>query len=159
MILVGLEYYGNPFIHAQEWSEKNEIGLLWKRFMQLSQKFGFLLEKLSVSPGRAYEMHFEPEDYLTTRNLSIFIGINVDQIREIPLEFVVKPLPSTSYLTFSSTMQDKSNLEFFFRNWLQNNDLGYFQAYPYILQEYDESFTSVEDPESRVHWLIPVMQK
>ena len=157
--LLGLTFHGDPFHSASDWSQANEIGLLWKRFMTLYQKYAFLLEKLTDNPRAAYEFHFEPADFAQTAHLDIFVGFNQNLPGEIPLDFVVKPLPEVCYLTFTSTLADRSNLEFFFRNWLQDEKVDYIQAYPYVIQLYDERFRSMEDKSSVIEWMIPVVTR
>lgn len=157
--LLGLTFHGNPFHSAGDWSTDNEIGLLWKRYIGLYQKYAFILEKLTDKPRTAYELHFEPTDFVDTTHMDIFIGFNQNRTGEIPLDFVVKPLPEVCYLTFTSTLADRSNLEYFFRNWLQDKAVGYQQAFPYVIQLYDERFRGMDEPSSVIEWMIPVVSQ
>jgi len=36
--LIGCVYYGDPFHSKEGWNIENEIGILWKRFMNLCEK-------------------------------------------------------------------------------------------------------------------------
>jgi predicted transcriptional regulator YdeE len=157
--LLGLTFHGNPFQSADEWSQKNDIGLLWQRFMALFKKYKFLLEKLTDKSRTSYELHYEPEDFVETTHLDIFVGLNQNRQGEIPLDFVVKPLPEICYLIFTSKLADKSKLEYFFQNWLQNKEVEYQQAYPYVIQLYDERFRGMDDPSSVIEWMIPVVER
>lgn len=154
--LIGCSYYGNPFHAAKEWDIQNEIGKLWQQFMNLAVKHQNLLSKAGTNP-LAYEVHIEPEEYKTTKNYYVFVGMEVGDIKEVPLEMVLKILPETRYLKFTTKVANQDAGVAVFREWMPQN--GYVQAYPYVIEAYDSSrFKSVEDGESEIDWLIPVKE-
>ena len=158
--ILGCVYYGNPFVNAAEWSVENEIGSLWKRFINNSTKFDFILKKLNKSPKLGYEIHYEPDDYPQTKKYYVYVGIAVDYIDEIPLDLVYKPLPLVSYARFKAKVTNHEYFEQILQDWLISPTSGYKQAYPYIIQEYNyETYKGLDDPDSELTWLIPVVEK
>jgi AraC family transcriptional regulator len=154
--LLGCSYYGNPFHTAKEWDTENEVGKLWKQFMNLSIKYSNMLSRNCTSP-LGYEVHIEPEEYSTTKNYYVFIGVEAANIQEMPLEMVLKILPETRYVKFTTKVANKDVGVAIFREWMPRN--GYIQAYPYVIEAYDSNrFKSVEDNESEIDWYIPVKE-
>ena len=163
LILLGCNFYGNPFHSAGEWSKENEIGKLWIRFGENYQKYSFLLDKLNAFPGKSFEVHFEPSDYKNTKNFEIFVGIAVEQlIEDIPLEFVFKILPASKYASVTSHGTDYSSVDFLFSEWLKSPKSKYKQSYPFMIEYYDEkrfNARNMDNPKSEIDWWIPVVEK
>jgi predicted transcriptional regulator YdeE len=163
LTLLGCNFYGNPFLSAGEWSKENEIGKLWIRFGKNYQKYNFLLDKLNIFPGKSFEVHFEPLDYERTKKFEVFVGIAIEQIsEEIPLEFVFKILPPSMYAEVTSYGRDYTAVDFLFSQWLKSPKSKYKQAYPYMIEYYDEErFNPLnwDDPTSEIDWWIPVVEK
>ncbi len=157
--LLGCEFYGNPFHGSEEWSYENEIGILWKRFGQLTAKYKFILEKLNRHPNLAYEIHIEPADFEKTKKFYVFVGIVIDYFDEIPLDMVIKQLPMTQYAEFTTTMTENTIAEYIFSDWLGSEKSTYGQAYPYVIQRYGPKYTGLEHPDSEIDWLIPVRKR
>ncbi len=154
--LLGCAYYGNPFHSAKEWNTENEVGKLWKRFANLAGKYSSLLSKISTS-SIFYEIHIEPEEYGATKNYYVFVGIEVIDIREMPLEMVLKILPETRYVQFTTKATSKDTGAVILKEWIPQK--GYMQAYPYVIEAYDSNrFKSVDDSESEIDWYIPVKE-
>jgi AraC family transcriptional regulator len=154
--LLGCVYYGDPFHEATEWSYENEIGKLWNRFGKLAYKYSNLLRKIALKNEVAYELHLEPEEFMETKNYYVMVGMEIRNFDEIPLEMYVKVLPKTSYLVFSTTMDDKFKIGgYVYRKWIPENN--YEQSYPYIIQLYDRKrYKGLDDPKSEIDWYIPV---
>ena len=154
--LLGCVYFGDPFHSAEEWSYENEIGKLWQRFGALSYKYNVLLNKICVNNNIAWELHLEPDEFKETKNYYVMVGMEINNIEEIPLEMFIKILPKTNYLVFTSTMENKFELgAYIYKEWMPKND--YDQAFPYVLQLYDRRrYKGLEDPESEIDWYIPI---
>ena len=154
--LLGCVFFGDPFHLAKEWSSENEIGKLWQRFGSLSYKYNILLNKICTDNNIALELHLEPDEFKETKKYYVMVGMEVNNIDEIPLEMFIKILPKTSYLVFTTSMSNKFELgAYVYKEWMPKND--YNQAYPYILQWYDRRrYKGLEDPESEIDWYIPV---
>jgi AraC family transcriptional regulator len=154
--LLGCAYYGNPIHAAKEWSTQNEIGKLWQQYLSLATKYASLLSKTCTSP-LGYEVHIEPEEYKTTKNYYVFVGMEVAEFKEIPLEMVLKILPETRYLQFTTKVNNKDAGALIFKEWMPRH--GYMQAYPYVIEAYDPNrFRSVDDDESEIDWYIPIKE-
>jgi len=154
--LLGCVFYGNPFHSAQEWTYENEIGRLWERFGKLYYNYFNLFSKICKNWNVGYELHLETEEYRETKNYYVMVGMEVDNIEDIPLEMFVKILPKIKYIVFTTTMQNKNEVGFYiYKKWLSEN--GYEQSYPYLIQGYDrERYKDLNDPKSEIDWYIPV---
>ncbi|MFX0205596.1 MAG: GyrI-like domain-containing protein [Candidatus Hodarchaeota archaeon] len=155
--LLGCVFYGDPFHEAEEWSYENEIGKLWQRFMELSsKKYVRLLRKICVDNNIAYELHLEPEEYMKTKNYYVFVGMEVENSEEVPLEMFIKVLPKIDYVVFTTTLENKLEQGgYIYKTWLPENGLA--QSFPYVIQLYDRRrYRGLEDPESEIDWYIPV---
>ncbi len=156
--LLGCVYYGDPFHSAEEWSGENEIGHLWQRFMGLAYKYSILLNKIRVGSQIGYELHIEPEEYKKTKQYYVFVGIEVSSVEEAPVEMFIKTLPTTKYLVYTTKVHDANAVEYLFKDWIPKN--GYEQAYPYIIQAYDNKrFKGMDDKDSEIDWYIPIKKK
>lgn len=156
--LLGCVFYGDPFHEAREWTYENEIGKLWTRFMTLAKKYSILLESLIVEPGISYEVHLEPEEYERTKKYYVFVGIEVKNYDEIPLEMYVKIIPNTKYLVFTTKTTKFGMADNVFRDWLPKSD--YEQSYPFIIQAYDmKRYKGLDSEDSEIDWYIPIKKK
>lgn len=156
--LVGCVYYGDPFHSNKEWSVKNEIGVLWNRFYRLYGQFEDLLRKWAVDDV-AYELHLQPEDYQETGKFYVYVGIEVKNLDEMPIEMFCKALPPTKYAVFTFKGEDMFNGgEYIWNEWLPNS--GYDEAYPYMVLAYHKNrYKGMEDPGSEIDFLVPVKNK
>lgn len=156
---LGCVFYGDPFHSKPGWTKGNEIWLIWERFQNLTRKYSTLLSKVAKDLGTGYEIHIEPEEYKSTKNYYVFVGIEVEEILELPLEMYLKILPKINYIKFTSMMKSKENIGgYIYREWMPEND--YTQAFPYVIESYNSKrFRSVDDPESEIDWFIPIKKK
>jgi len=162
IILMGCNFYGDPFHSAGEWSKNNEIGKLWTRFGINYAKYRFLLEKLNNMPGKSFEVHFESPEYKQSKNFEIFVGIAVDELTNIvPLEFVFKILPVTNYASVTSYGNDYTSVDYLFKEWLKSPNSKYKQSYPFMVEFYDEKRfnpNDMDNPSSEIDWWVPVVE-
>ncbi|MFX1274471.1 MAG: GyrI-like domain-containing protein [Promethearchaeota archaeon] len=154
--LLGCVFYGDPFHSKPGWTKGNEIWLLWERFGNLSRKYSALLSKVAKDLDTGYEIHIEPEEYKTTKNYYVFVGFEIEEFLEIPLEMYFKSFPKINYVKFSTKMKSKENLGgYIYREWMPKNNFK--QAFPYVIESYNSKrFKSVDDPESEIDWYIPI---
>lgn len=155
IILVGMDFYGNPFEKGGGWSEQNEIGKLWGRFENFYKKNKDLL-KNKVS-GAGYEVWIEMDEQEESKNKYIFVGVEVLKIEDIPLEFVVKILPKSTYAVFTlkgkEIKSDWSNK--IYKKWLPVSD--YKEAYNFLFEYYDhERFKGIDSDESELDIYVPI---
>jgi len=157
--LLGCVFYGDPFHSAKEWSNENEIGKLWMRLHKLTQKYSILIKSIITDLNVGYELHLEPEEYKITKKYYVMVGMEMNNIEEIPLEMFVKILPKTRYVKFTTTIEEKFKIgAYIYNTWIPEK--GYEQAFPFIVQGYDaKRYKGLDDPNSEIDWYIPVKKK
>ncbi|MCD4650899.1 MAG: GyrI-like domain-containing protein [Candidatus Cloacimonetes bacterium] len=96
LVLAGFNYYGDPFSISAEWTEENEIGRLWNRFMSWFEQHRETVEQFST-PGVAYEMHLYGNEANEKGYFDIFTGFSVRNIEEVPFELLIRYLPESDY--------------------------------------------------------------
>lgn len=153
--LVGCVYYGDPFHSSQEWTIKNEIGMLWNRFFTLYSKYENIMQK-EVINDRVYEIHIQPDDYSETGKFYVYVGMEAVHMDSMPVEMFCKGLPSTKYMVFTFKGEDMYHgSEYIYKDWFPNSD--YDETYPYMILAYDKArFKGMDDPESEVDFYVPV---
>ena len=158
--LIGCVYYGDPFHSKGEWSVENEIGLLWKRFMNLCEKHEGIIERYSTNKDVAYEIHIQPKDYKETKKFYVYVGVEVTELDEMPLEMFSKVFPAVMYAIFSFKGKDMfRGGEYIWQEWLPSSK-DYEEAYPYFIQAYDKMrFHGLDDEESEIDYYIPIKRK
>lgn len=105
MLLVGFNFFGDPFRSYSGWSEENEIGRLWKRWMAYLENAQPDLRHVSA-PDAMVELHVYHAETLQTGEFEVFAGIEVMQLEAIPPEVVVKCLPASRYAVFTLVGQE-----------------------------------------------------
>ncbi len=158
MTLVGFNFFGDPFQLSQEWTEENEIGRLWKRFIGFFEK-NRLKIKHPTNNQICYEIHFENEESKLKGYFDIFVGLEVEKLDEVPLELLIKILPTTKYAVFTlegdQIMSDWPKM--IYQEWLP--DSGYQIAYPYNIQVYDQRFKGLDNlAVSAIDVYVPVSE-
>jgi predicted transcriptional regulator YdeE len=148
IILVGFNFFGDPFKLSGGWTEENEIGRLWQRFMayfaQERQHF-----KHIVSAAVFYELHVEHAETRRTGEFEVFVGLEVSQLADVPVELSIKILPPTTYAVFTLIgTQITSDWPRLIEAWLSQTD--YRRAGDYGFQYYDERFKDMQHIEESV---------
>ena len=155
--LVGLSYFGDPFETSDPWSESNQIGRLWARFSsfldQQSERIGNRL-----APDTAYEVHIYQQETLTHGYFEVFVGVQVSQLDQVPVELLVKLLPASDYAVF--TLEGPEIIS----DWVNHIDVwlaeaGYSRSQPYSIQVYDQRFRGMDQiADSILDVYMPVMK-
>jgi AraC family transcriptional regulator len=157
--LIGCVYYGDPFHSKKGWDVENEIGLLWKRFTDLCERYSDFIERCGINRQRGYEVHIRPENYEKTKKYYLFVGIEAVSSDEIPLEMCSKLFPATTYAVF--TFRGKNIFRggtYIWSTWLPNS--GYEEAYPYFMEVYDEGrFYGLDNEKSEIDYWIPIKKE
>ncbi|KAA3655920.1 MAG: AraC family transcriptional regulator [Chloroflexi bacterium] len=156
LLLLGLSFYGDPFQSSAGWTEENEIGRLWKRFTVFLENYKNLLPQI-VNPTASYEVHIESDERVVTGNYEIFVGVAIQQIKQLPVTTLVKVLPATDYAVF--TLQGEQIIsdwhKLIYVDWLPQS--GYEFAYDYSFQLYDHRFKGLDNlAESTLDVYMPV---
>lgn len=144
MTIVGVVAVGNTV-------QDIDIAKLWQRFIG---KYENIKSKIE---DRNYEIHvwdkFDPQKHYC------FIGVEVQEIKTIPIELFVKVIPKHTYAVFTHCFKD-GGYDQAYKNideWLKGSQ--YTDAFNFDIQCYDGRFKGQEDPESIIEFHIPVKLK
>ena len=158
IILLGFSFFGDPFSLRDEWTEENEIGRLWQRFMAYTGKHRHQLPYLAESAA-GYEVHIEHEETALKGHFEVFVGVEVKKLVDIPVEMLVKILPPTKYAIFTLRGEQISSdwPRSIYEGWLPGS--GYRAAYSYNFQFYDQRFKGLENlAESELDVYVPIVE-
>ena len=100
MMLLGFSFFGDPFKISGGWTEENEIGRLWKRFMAYFAEHRHRIQHV-VTDAVMYEVHIEHAETAQTGEYEVFVGLEVEKLEDVPVEMAVKILPPTTYAVFT----------------------------------------------------------
>lgn len=153
--LVGMSFFGDPFDASDAWTEENQIGRLWQRFMTyFHQNFADI--KHIVEEKVLYEVHIYHPETVEKGHFEIFVGVEVEQLQDTPIELLVKVLPECDYAVFSLAGElIASDWEMEIEAWLAQSN--YQRNYPFSYQYYDERFKGLENmAESVLDVYLPI---
>ena len=156
MILVGFSFFGDPFAASGGWTEENEIGRLWSRFVTYLTQHGERI-KHRPDPEASYEVHITHGETAAKGHFEVFVGVEVAQLEDVPVELSVKVLPPTQYAVFTLEGQQIVSdwPQAIFQEWMPAS--GYQPAYPYMIEFYDRRFKGLNDLEgSAMDVYVPV---
>jgi predicted transcriptional regulator YdeE len=143
IMLAGFSFFGDPFAISGGWTEENEIGRLWNRFVAYMASRGGSI-KHTKNPKVQYEVHIAHEETAAKGHFEVFVGIEVAQLEDLPIEVSVKMLPPTKYAVF--TLKGKQITsdwpKTIYHEWMPES--RYQAAYPYMFQLYDRRFKGLE---------------
>jgi predicted transcriptional regulator YdeE len=142
IILAGFSFFGDPFAESSGWTEENEIGRLWNRFMVYLSQHRDRLQDVKEE-GVAYEVHVESEETATKGHQEVFVGLAVERATDVPVELLVKVLPPATYAVFTLRgEQITGDWSAIIGAWL--NQAPYEPLGSYGFQRYDERFQSID---------------
>jgi predicted transcriptional regulator YdeE len=155
-LVVGMSFFGDPFSQASGWSEDNEIGLLWQRFMAFHTVNPRAIKHIA-HPNALLEIHVETAESSDEGLFEIFVGARVRELEDVPLECVIKVLPATQYAVFTlkgeEITSDWTQLVYF--DWIPSS--GYTLSHKYGFQYYDERFRGLDMiEESTLDVYVPI---
>ena len=143
MMLLGFGFFGDPFSLSAGWTEENEIGRLWKRFMAYLAEEGQQIRHV-VSDAVAYEVHIYHAETPQTGEFEVFVGMEVSRLDDMPLEMSAKILPPATYAVFSlEGEQIASDWPLLITSeWLP--EAGHQADHSHSIQRYDERFKGLQ---------------
>jgi predicted transcriptional regulator YdeE len=157
IILMGMSFYGDPFDTHSGWDEENQIGRLWKRFMQYLQEHAELFHARGF-PTCMYEVQIINAETLKNGQFEVFAGVEISaqEVASVPVDLSLKVLPHTQYAVFTFRGQEiTSDWEKVLEGWLATS--GYRNPYPYNFQYYDERFKGLDRlAESTLDVYLPI---
>ena len=155
IILVGMDFYGDPYLKAGGWSEQNAIGELWKRFMSCYGTKKDSIKHLVSDAG--YEVWIDFEGEKDTKNKYIFVGVEVTKLEDLPIEFVARIMPKTRYAVFTMKMPDikSGGIKMLWNKWLP--ETGLKTSSNYMIEYYDnQRFKGMDNPDSEIDFMVPI---
>jgi predicted transcriptional regulator YdeE len=154
-ILLGFSFFGDPFALSGAWTEENEIGRLWSRFMSYMSQHSARLKH--VRGDVFYEVHVGHEETSSKGHFEIFVGVQVDKLEDVPVEMLVKIIPAGQYAVFALQGEEITS------DWpaLAHNEwlpgLGYQASQDYGFLVYDERYKGPQNlRESELDACMPV---
>ena len=157
MLLVGLSFFGDPFKSSAGWTEENEIGRLWVRFKAFLENQGARIQQIK-DQDVSYEVHIENAETQEKGEYEVFVGLEVAQLQDVPVELLVKVLPPTAYAVFTLEGEEITSdwHQMIQRDWLPES--GYQIAYDFAIERYDQRFKGLDKiAESVLDVYIPVV--
>ncbi len=157
MMLAGFSFFGNPFEAKDPWSEENEIGKLWHRFMAFMPQNASDLNHIIAQKEGFYEVHLSHPDTTVTGEFEVFVGAAIIQIKDLPVELVVKVLPPTQYAVFTIEGEQINSdwPHMIYQQWMPQ--AGYAAAYPFNFQYYDHRFKGIDNlADSVIDVYVPI---
>lgn len=155
LLIAGLGFFGDPFGLSGEWTEENEIGRLWHRYMTFMHSPGAQTPPIP-NPAVGYELWIEHADTRAKGFWEIFVGQEIADVAAVPVELSIKALPATMYAVLTLRGEEIAS------DWQQDalNSLanaGFKQALPYSFQSYDHRFKGMDKlAESEIDIYIPI---
>ena len=145
--------------------KKNEIKLvgcvsyggdirdIWNVFMKHEKT----IKHANLNAG--YEIHIFPADHKQSKKYHIFVGVEVDQFEDLPLETFAKIIPPCTYAVFTHRLANGgyAGANETIDNWIENSK--YIMAYPFSIQYFDDRFKGGNQPDSEIDFYIPIKLK
>jgi AraC family transcriptional regulator len=147
MIIAGMVFYGDPFKSEKGWSQQNEIGKLWGRFISFMDKKGNLVKNQSNTDA-GFEIHIEGDEYKETKEYYLMVGAELTKVEDLPPEIFVKVFPPTKYAIFTLKGKEITSnwSDEIYMKWLPGS--GYVEAYKYLFEYYDKRFKGMDKIEA-----------
>jgi AraC family transcriptional regulator len=158
IILLGLGFFGDPFASSGGWTEENEIGRLWGRFMVYLEHNGDRIRHVKDSTV-SYEVHIWDEEAASRGHFEVFVGLEVEELEDVPVEVVAKILPPTKYAVFTLRGEQITSdwPKMIYEDWMARS--GYQEAHRYLIQAYDQRFKGLHDlEESELDIYVPIKE-
>ena len=154
--LLGLSFFGDPFTSHAGWTEGNEIGRLWVRFLDYMKAADPEALPENELPRVTLECHIITPDSMETGEFEIFVGYKISDLDNVPADLLVKKFQPSTYVVFTSEGEGiMGNFDFDFDGELAK--LGFKRTGPHFIQWYDERFKGLDNlEESQLDWWFPV---
>ena len=154
-LVAGYGFFGDPFVSSAAWTEENEIGKLWKRFTGFCVDRAEEIPPTSI-PGIGYEFHIWNQDVLETGHYEVFVGIEVKDVVNLPVDLSVKSIPARKYAMFTLAGElIEKELSAEMAEWLAA--AGLKQVGTFIFNLYDERYKGTQNhPDSEIEVYVPV---
>jgi predicted transcriptional regulator YdeE len=156
ILLAGFGFYGDPFTSKAGWTEENEIGILWSRFMGLLFKPESPIAHLKNNK-EWFEVWIETEESAEKGFFEIFVGTQIDSCEKVPYIMQMKVLPKSQYAVVTACGKQIQSEEPYneFQKWLKTSK--FIKIEKYSIQVYDERFKGMDKiEESELDFYYPI---
>lgn len=156
MHLVGFSFFGDPFAASGGWTEENEIGRLWTRFLAYLERHSSELSS-AASRDTSYELHIEHDETPEKGHYEIFVGIQSPTLEGLPPQLSIKVLPAGEYaaITLHGPEITADWAQRIYQEWLP--EARYVQTHGFMYELYDQRFKGLDRLEdSEIDIYIPV---
>lgn len=154
--LVGLSFYGDPFQLSGAWTEENEIGRLWQRFLDLQAQQPEIFPP-ARREGVMFELHVLHPSTPERGEHEVFVGIEVEAAGAASPLLSFKILPESVYAIF--TLVGRQIISDWGREMMETwlPECGYVYVGGYSLQRYDQRFKGMDRiDQSKLDVWVPV---
>jgi AraC family transcriptional regulator len=130
-----------------------DIGALWARFEEAAEQIGNRVE------GVGYELHSWPEGEHDWDDMTVMVGVEVTEVRDVPDGMSVRMLPAARYAVFTHRLGDGGyeGANEAMDAWLESGP--YSLAENLSIQRYDSRFKGGGNPDSEIDFLLPIVSK
>jgi AraC family transcriptional regulator len=155
LTLLGLSFYGDPFVVSGDWDVENEIGRVWQRFMNYFQENHAEIAAI-VKDEAFYEVHVYGAETERKGFFEVFVGMEPSAPEAAPLDLLLKTIPAATYAVFTLNGEQITS------DWHKElgtilTRMGIQRSFPFIIQLYDARFKGMDKiDESEIDVYIPV---
>lgn len=145
--IVGLSYFVSGNL------QNLDLTLEWNTFMQIVN----LIDN-KTTPEQYYQIQYWSENQ-GVEGMHFFIGIEVNSLKSIPPQFVIKFIPKGTYLKFKHKGLSKNvgyTYRYIYEEFLP--DTEYSLSLPFNFEQYGKNYLSPDNEQSESFLLIPVTQ-
>ena len=144
-IIVGSSYF------IPENLSNLDLTQYWKTFLKMFDSIGN-----KISPVHGYQIQFWSENQIL-EGMHFFLGVEVDSIKDISPEFVIKIIPKGRYLKFIHSGLSKNvgyTYRYIYDEFLPDTDFQLSE--PFNFEYYGDHYQSAENENSESFIFIPV---
>lgn len=157
MLIAGFSFFGDPFHSYSGWTEENEIGRVWQRLTIFYDGLP-VEERRNVDESTWYEIHLEHPKSMEKGEWEVFVGYQVTESGNLPVEMCLKVLPPLVWAIFTLRGMEIPNADPILKEWLAASE--YEEAFPMLIERYGPAFKGMDDLEnSELDYMLPVRKK
>ncbi|MGM0405275.1 MAG: GyrI-like domain-containing protein [Thermoplasmatota archaeon] len=157
--VAGVDYFG-PLPSTED--DINPIEELWERFTDFCSNRWYTIKEFVVDEDVSYEIHmWNQEELEENRNFIAFIGVEVDDLNNLPVELVGKVISESRYAKINLKGDEIQRWEeLVYKEWLESSDyqVRLFGNYSLDYQRYDEKvFKGIDNlADSELDVFLPI---
>lgn len=162
ILLVGMNFYGDPFARSSAWDEDNEVGALWKRFGAFCAAAPLAIADRADDGRVGFELHIQHAETAKTGRYEVFVGVEVRSLTAVPVRLSAKVLPPAEYavITVRGDEMDDDWMRKMFEEIVPGLGREVDQNAAFSFERYDERFKGMDAlAESEFEYYIPLLPR